>query len=598
MDNYLIYIKKILSFLIVAGTAFLLDRFLPWYIVVPFSLFTLAFIISIITGRKPYFVYGLRESENYLNRKGGLWLLLILILGFFSLIYDIFAMVLNGAYQIFLLFSDLLLLLKTILFWIVYAILWFFGILIMPFVFLFRTAIHYLIKWPWWIYKLCFAMIGPSIKQNYYTLSFRGAFISIFIFCIFLGVAVFVNIPALIFPGMVVSLLPLIWSAGAIAFIRKNKLDEIPGTKMQLSFQAGFDSVKAYMFFLILTFVLISAEVILNLSSFIPGIGLTMLGFTLSINSLLSIFILFLLVVLVFGMMILPPHTVFYRDESFGFTSGIKLIGIIGNKFLRYLAALVPITIFSFLLLIIPFIIVGLSLILTLSLRNSIIDHRLESFATREISGSTDENIEIKKKSKLLNFYRNYPGNILQEFGGIRYLSQRRELLEKRMSAANEESTRVNRNYLKQTDSIKNINERMIPLLEDTVREKESTGMAKSLEQIASSHASWMALNNELFIETASEMAYYKTLLYQLPLLFLLSALWVSLFGALILTVAISYTASIFYELYKFREDGRISYFNQCAQNISSKEKNQPLLGFTIIFILIVIFIILRYTIF
>jgi hypothetical protein len=132
----------------------------------------------------------------------------------------------------------------------------------------------------------------------------------------------------------------------------------------------------------------------------------------------------------------------------------------------------------------------------------------------------------------------------------------------------------------------------MRPFSDDSLTGQVILKFSKSLDHIDSSYSSWMSAHDQLIIESSSEYEYIKTLLYQLPLLFLLSAIWISLFAGIILTTAISYASVIFYELYNFREDGSVSYFDQSARNIASTEKNQPLLGFTIIFILIILFII------
>jgi hypothetical protein len=68
---------------------------------------------------------------------------------------------------------------------------------------------------------------------------------------------------------------------------------------------------------------------------------------------------------------------------------------------------------------------------------------------------------------------------------------------------------------------------------------------------------------------------------------FLLALLFVSLFGGLILSVVITYTSSLFYNVYKIN-DNKPWYFLKLINEENDKDKNQPLLGFTL-FILVVI---------
>ena len=86
-----------------------------------------------------------------------------------------------------------------------------------------------------------------------------------------------------------------------------------------------------------------------------------------------------------------------------------------------------------------------------------------------------------------------------------------------------------------------------------------------------------------------SEISFSKIIIYQLPVVFLFTALWFSLFGGIVLAVLISYLGNVFYDLYNIQEDGKASFFAQTARELNKKDKNQPLLGFTLLALIVIL---------
>ena len=74
-----------------------------------------------------------------------------------------------------------------------------------------------------------------------------------------------------------------------------------------------------------------------------------------------------------------------------------------------------------------------------------------------------------------------------------------------------------------------------------------------------------------------------RSLMIQLPLVFLLTIVWASFFGGIVLAFLISYLGNVYFELYNFREDGEPIYLRQLLNEIHATDRNQPLLGFTLI---------------
>ena len=70
----------------------------------------------------------------------------------------------------------------------------------------------------------------------------------------------------------------------------------------------------------------------------------------------------------------MPPHMVHDKDFNTRIPGSIKFLGVIGRKFLRYLLALVPAGFFGAILAVIPAIVVGLAVYITLNVKNVILD--------------------------------------------------------------------------------------------------------------------------------------------------------------------------------------------------------------------------------
>ena len=87
-------------------------------------------------------------------------------------------------------------------------------------------------------------------------------------------------------------------------------------------------------------------------------------------------------------------------------------------------------------------------------------------------------------------------------------------------------------------------------------------------------------------LEMTAELMNVKGMIYQLPIVFLLVIIWLSLFGGLVLAVIISYFGNVYHELYNFKEDDKPTFFKAQIMEINSSDRNQPLLGFTLLFVL------------
>lgn len=552
----------------------------------------LSFLHFKITGIKPSYLYGIKKADDFLNKKGGFWLLFKWIFGIFGLAYDLIAWSVNGVYAFFLIIIDILLLFKTIIYWIVFAILWFLRLFVPPIVFIYKMVIYYFIRWPWWIYKLTFRNFSISINKNYYYISLWGGVLAIFLTILFYGLGSLVGISGVVFIGFIFALLPLVWSYAEISALRYENRGDEDLDNVKLKFNSGFEAVRAVLFYVVLFLIGIIAEILLNLMGWIPNIGFSLLGIALNINTFISIVLIFVFVILVFTKVLMPAHIVHNPDYESNLENSGKFLEVIGKKFLRYLLAHIPGTFFAAALSIIPIIIVFLGLSLTMELKNSIMDSRINTLEARTYTIELKDKYILEERIKRFEYYKEFPMNVIDDFINLRDYSDRKHNIAMNIEGLKRETAKVNQIFRKDIDSlsfvVKHLNnnpsEENFRLLNITKTKLEN----KELD-----FNDWKAemLDEELRM-TADQM-YVKGMLYQLPIAFLLTIIWFSLFGGLILAVFISYLGNVYHELYAFKENDEPTYFKQVATELNSKDRNQPLLGFTLLFIIILIAVII-----
>ncbi len=583
MDKTTVYLKKVLALLLIFVTGLFLNDFLDYYYIIPFCFLSLSFLFSRITGEKPKYLFGLDYANNFLINKGGYWLLLKWVLILFGLLYDLAAMTLDGVFHSYMLFIDTILLIKIILYRIAYAILWFLKLFSPPIILIFKTFFHYLIKWPWWIYKLVFLNTGVSINRNFLFVSFRGSFFSLFIFFIFSGTAIILDIQALIFLGIVLATLPLAWASGVISCIRENNLSEETFEKTRICFNSGTDTLRVFILYLSYVLIITLLEISFNLPGWIPAVGYSLLGISLNINTLLTIVLLFLCVILLFANMMLPAHIIKTNNINANFNESISFLGVIGRKFLRFLVSLIPASFFSVILMIIPAIVISIAIFLTISLRNNILDTRIEILEEKMLLSNKDAHSQIKKNIKLLHFYKHFPKNILNEFAGIKELSSRSEKLNNELIRIQGTIINMQKEFTYLDDSLKN----RAGILHSSPSFSGSSPEIPEIETLIENNKKkydlWKETQTNLISEIETEISFSRNLLFQLPLVFLLTAIWASLFLGIVFSVLISYLSNVFYELYSFREDNKTSFFMQTVKELNNKDNNQPLLGFTLL---------------
>ena len=589
MDKVSVYIKNLIALAISFFITVWLGRETDSIWVIPFGFLVLSFLYFKITGKKPDLLYGVPTSDKFINNKGGFWLLFKWILTFFGLIYDIVIWTITGVYVLFQIFIDILLLIKTIIFWIIHAIIWFLKLFVPPIVFVYKIFLHYFIHWIWWIYKLSFRNISVSVNKNFYFTALYGGVISIFLVLLFYGVGILVGIPQIVFVGFVFAILPVVWSFGEISALRYENRFNDGFSEVKARYSSGFDAVKAVLFYLVILLVGLLAEITLNMLGWIPNVGFSLLGLSLNINTIVSLVLIFIFVILIFAEMMIPPHVVHNKDYENDSDNIFKLLGVIGSKFIRYILSFIPASFFSSILAVIPVIVVGLTVLLTLNVKENVLDARLNGLKAKIYALEGAEQFKAELRADRLVFYKNFPMNLNEEFNNLKLRKDDKNSLKENISVAAYEFQQVEKMY---NEDIVKLEQEINGLTGISTEEAMNRKYAAelSLKNKKSDFSAWKADRELDMAKMKLKLKDEKGMIAQLPIVFLLTIIWFSLFGGIVLAVIMAYFGNVFYELYGFREDGKPTYFRQIISELNKKDKNQPLLGFTLLVVFGILF--------
>lgn len=587
MDKTGIYIQKLIVLILVFTAGVLLFPLVKIYFLLPVLFFTLAFLVSRITGQKPEFLFGLAKADDFLNKKAGFWILLKWIVMLLGLITDLLVWTIYGVYVLFTMILDLILLIKTVLFYIIHALLWFLKLFVPPLVFIYKMVIYYLFLWNWWIYKISFNNIRKSINRNFYFISLRGAILMLFVMGLFYGVGVLMGIIEITFVGLIFSVLPLVWSFGEISSLRLRNGESDSNIQVRNNFQSGFDAVRAVLSYFIIFLVLAIVEVVFNLLGWIPQVGFSFMGLALNINTLASLILVFVFVILVFAKLIMPPHVVYNKDFTSDLNGSISFLGVIGRRFLRYIVSTIPAGFFGLAVIVIPALIVFLSLIITLNVKNSILDTRISILTQRLIVLDGLEKYKTNKNIQRIAYYKEFPKNSFTDFAGLKSLNINIKNLKDNILKGEEEIRTLSMEFSTVIDSLdKKIEKIKFQPMADSASSEEILRLEAIRHSRLNNFGIWKQEGELSLSKMKIDLADKQGYMIQLPIVFLFCILGVSFFLGLVIAFFISYLGNVYFELYNFKEDEKPTYFRQVISELNADDRNQPLLGFTLIAIL------------
>jgi hypothetical protein len=333
--------------------------------------------------------------------------------------------------------------------------------------------------------------------------------------------------------------------------------------------------------------VFLIGELLLNLMGWIPVVGISLLGLSLNLNTLISILLLFIFVIILFSKFMMPAHVVHDHQYETNLSSSIRFLGVIGQKFLRYLFAHIPGAIFSVILIIIPSLIIGIAVFLSIELKNSVIESRISLLNDQLYIAEENEKFELQNRIDRMEYFLDFPQLVFGDFTGLKDRIAIRDNLSQNLDIARKQQTEYQGNFEMEIDSLEN-------LLSILQSESDTTQMANVLylesllEKRKDDFNVWKARITMDIVRLSSDLKFENNMIAQLPIAFVLIIIWLSLFGGLVVAVLVSYLGNVYHELYAFKEDDSPSFFRKEAERLNEKDRNQPLLGFTLLAILIV----------
>ena len=589
MEKVTLYVKRILALLFSFSlTAFLVMAFgqnealllLPG---LPVSFLLFSVLNFKITGDKPMYLYGITQSDAHLTKKGGFWNLFKWIVNVLGFIYDLLLWIFWGAFLLFMLIVDLIMLIKFVVYWIIHAIIWFIRQLFPPFIFIFRIFIHYIINWFWWIYQLAFRNMRISVNKNFYIIALWGAIPALFIVFLFFAVSQLVDTPLLVAIGAIFAIVPLVWSFGEIAALRYEEREKDDYNTVKSRFRNGWDSVRSVLFYLLAAVILIIAERLLNLVGWIPNLSLSFIGIALNLNMLFSLILVFLAVIISFGGLMLPSHILYRPEHENDLKSSLGFLKVIGQKFLRYLFVHLPVSVFGGLLLIIPVFVIVLTYSLTQNIKNSVMDTKIIDLQEKVISMDPVDAHRTAIKIDRLEMYKNLPLSAPDYFGDLNESGDNIKAFEKGLD--NSQSMLLDKRS-QHSSWMDEMDAALVVAKADTINTAQFSELTAERQRMQEEYDEWAA-DNQVLTETLQlDLKEQRNLRIQMPILYFFVGILLAVFGGLILAVFIAYIGNVAFELYDMREDGKPTYWRATINDLKAKNGNQPLLGFTFLAII------------
>ncbi len=591
MDKSSFYIQKLIILLLVLFIGSFLYQILPITFLLPILSISSAYMVSRITGEKPPYLWRMFRTDEFIDRKTGLWILSKWILSVFGFIYDLIVWAIYGIFVFFSVIIDMILLAKTVIYWLIYAIIWFLKQFVPPLIFLYKMLIYYGFRWSWWIYKLSFRNIIRSFNINFYIIALYGTLQAIFIITLFYGVGLFINLSSFFIIGLIFAILPIIWSYGEISSLRFRKTENDNFLTIRRHFRSGIETVKSVLFYVTIFLFILLSTLVFNLLGWIPQAGYSFMGLGININTLASLILLFIFIFLVFALFIFPPFIVI-KEPRKDLKQSIELLGIIGKKFPRFMVALLPTSIFSCIISFIPALLIFLSIVITLNIKDKILDTRISMLQQRQMIYNGIEKYRNTKNIERLEYYKQYPKNIFLEVGRIKELKDRLDNLKENLTNARLKVSDLESRYTSDIDSINNLLT-MLKSSEETdiQRQAQISVLEKKKNYLEGRIELWKDSMIEDIQKLEVDVINYRGLLIQLPIVFVLTIIWISICTGLILAVVVAYLGNAYFELYQLKEDGKPSYCSNVLTELNLKNHNQPLLGFTLLAILILLII-------
>ncbi|QQS51941.1 MAG: hypothetical protein IPM71_04230 [Bacteroidota bacterium] len=587
MENALVFLRKLVALALLVLVYLITQDFVPFLISIPILLLVFGLIASRILHAQPKELYNFQRSEKYFAQ-GGLRDLVRIPTMLMAFVYDILVWVVWGLYQIVLLFTDLIYLVKEGLFFILQLIIKLLRTLWPTWRILFKLVLFYFIKWPWWIYRYAYKSVGKTFRINLLKTSAIGAFIALFVFQLFYFISIITETPGLYYIGIVLSILPITWVFGEIASIRGQELLDAPFSQIRAKFHNGMESVRSLVLFISFFVFLVLAQTGLSMLGWIQGSGIIFLGLSINISFLVNVILLFVAVLILFSSFVLPTYRLYNSFSETSLKDLAQLLSYILRRCFQQASGIIPSVIFSIISIIPVSLLVILATFATLKVKENISEIKIDQLMLKQ--SKTSDQIEehrIGQEINLMKQVATFPRQFFQDINHrglisneiIQYQNLKKQYLIE--LAINQEKANQEIESLKEV-----LRQEQNKLALNQTRVEEVEQKVKTIEK------HFMQYNSKLKLEverTDITIEYLQLQLKQFPVLFYLSGLFVVIAGGFVLTFFLAYYGNFFYRAYLFRNDGTPAQWRLILEEERNDDSRQPLLSISLNIILIVL---------
>ena len=460
---------------------------------------------------------------------------------------------------------------------------WFLRLFLPALIFLYKAVIHYMVIWPWWIYKLSADNVNVSWKKKYLVLSFKAIVFSLFVFFIFIGTGLMMGVKLSFTVGLAYSLLPLIWVFGEIALLRYTEYLNPPANTAEFGF--GFMVLRTVLGYFLIFVCLLLLQIFLTLTLRVEPLAYSIPGLVLSLNTGLSMIMLIVLVILLFSLSMMPSYILSSGKALYNITNTISFLGIIGRKFLKFLFVLLPASIISLLISILPALLIIVSLLTAIKIKDVVLEKRIETLESRKNLSAGVGQYQMESKIRRYHYYMDFPENFFREGNTVRFLVNSKIEMQKNIDSARYALENNRRIYTERVDSINSLTGRLnksggtLPF--SFLMKIDSTLKAKKL-----SFESWENSCQEYIVRNELRIEEVQGRIIQLPFLLFFIIVGLSIFCGFILAGPVAYFGNLYVSLYHFGEDDKPTYLKQIRDKVNLSDARQPLLGLTLLIII------------
>ena len=339
-----------------------------WFNVTPLWL---NMILLIFLSFFPFSILGILFSKNRnedpsflisFDRMKGLknaWTLLLVITAPLVFTYNVFAwscyaFVVIAEFLTFVIKIVYDFIIKWIISPVIIAVKWIFiNLLWIPVKLISRLLYYYIILFTWDIYKSSFNSLKGSYNKQKVKISLIGSMQSLTIAGLGVYLSIVLGLEFISMIGLILCFLPILNSFGKVTSLIHNG---------EVNIQDGKRVVKVGVNFIIISIIAIFLTQLLISLSFIPDIGLVLLGVSISANVFLSFITCISLFILCFAVSIFPNYLLNNTLDNSIFNTTESLLKQIRDKGLQIFASTIPASLFSVILLFVPVLLIYVSI--------------------------------------------------------------------------------------------------------------------------------------------------------------------------------------------------------------------------------------------